>query len=296
MIELFFSLLIVLCYFASGLYALTHNKRTLLELTALMLLSLFVINSLWQVSVLFAFLLFLSLSQKLSYPSFVNYCMFPAIMLSFFFLRLFMGSGTQMMLGIAIVSVVAICALGIFGIFEDNLRRYLFISNAIQITFVVLDLAVGKMTGKLDVIGTVQIFNYTFAGLALFLSLGVLAHHRHRISELEGSYLRNRWNDIFATIACLSLAGLPAFNMFVSEWALFTAAFAVAPMIAVLGIFAALVLFIMYYKVVYVLLVGEGKQIPAPTSLTVLNGLLALSCIVLGLFPHIQWELLSKVI
>lgn len=293
MIELFFSLLVVLCYAALGTYAINYERKALLELGLLLVVALFVIKNIWQLSLLFVFLLILSPSQRLKYSSFAAYTFFPALMLSFFLVKSFAKADVRIMLPLAIISVVAICALAIIGVFEDNLRRYLAISNAAQLLFVVLGLCIGKMAGGL-VLGTVQIFNYTIAGLALFLGIGVLAQHRHRISELEGSYLRNRWNDIFAVIACLSLAGLPVFNMFAGEWGIFTSAFAVAPMIALLGVFAALMLLVMYYKIIYVLLVGEGKPIAAPSSLTAFNGFLAVSCIVQGIFPYAQWMLLSK--
>jgi formate hydrogenlyase subunit 3/multisubunit Na+/H+ antiporter MnhD subunit len=84
--------------------------------------------------------------------------------------------------------------------------------------------------------------------------------------------------------------------MFVSEWFLFIASFAINPIITILGIFIALLLFIMYYKVVYVLLVGEGRQKTIPQPITILNGILALICIILGLLPQLQLELLSRVI
>ncbi|MEM0372832.1 MAG: proton-conducting transporter membrane subunit, partial [archaeon] len=176
-----------------------------------------------------------------------------------------------------------------------HLRKYLLISSAIQIIFVVLDLSVGKITGHLEVIRTVQIFNYAVAGLCLFLTIGVFVRKKTFIYELEGSVNTDKWNDAFATIACLSLAGLPAFNIFVSKWALFTSAYEFSPSLTLFGIFATLLLFIMYYKIVYVLLVGGGKKQEAPKAVTVINGALAAMVIALGVIPQIQWWLLPMV-
>ena len=159
-----------------------------------------------------------------------------------------------------------------------------------------LDLSVTKMFGEYGVLSTIQIFNYTFAGLTFFLTIGLFARDKKLLADLEGSYFASRWNDIFATISCLSLAGLPAFNMFVSEWFLFTHAFLINPIITVLGIFAALLLFIMYYKVVYVLLVGEGKAKKIPKEMTILNGILALICLLLGFLPQLQETILSMIV
>ena len=129
-----------------------------------------------------------------------------------------------------------------------------------------------------------------------FLTIWIFGRKKTFINQLEGSYFQSRYNDIFATIACLSLAGLPAFNMFVSEWFLFVGSFALTPIITIMGIFIALLLFIMYFKIVYVLLVGEGRQKTIPEPITVVNGILAVVCLILGLLPSLQVELLSMVI
>ena len=84
--------------------------------------------------------------------------------------------------------------------------------------------------------------------------------------------------------------------MFISEWFLFVGSFAITPIITVLGIFLALILFIMYYKIVYVLLVGEGRQKTIPQPITFVNGILALICVILGLMPWLQLEILTKVV
>ncbi len=192
--------------------------------------------------------------------------------------------------------MLVLCSLAIFGIFERKLKRYLLISNAIQILFVVADLSIAKLFGEFGPLNTIQIFNYTFAGLAFFLTIGIFGRGKIYVYELEGSYFANRWNDIFATIACLSLAGLPAFNMFVSEWLLFTKSFVITPVITILGVFAALLLFIMYYKVVYFLLIGKTRQKIIPREITILNGIMAVIIIILGFLPQLQLEILSRVI
>ncbi len=219
--------------------------------------------------------------------------MFTAVVLAWFFLKLFTTVETSLYFYIALITVIVMCGLAISGIFERRIKEFLLISSAIQILFIVLDLSVAKIVGKLDILGTIQIFNYTFAGLVLFLTIGLFGRNKIFVSDLEGSYFKSKWNDVFATIACLSLAGLPAFNMFVSEWFLFTASFSIAPMITVLCIFAALLLFVMYYKIVFVLLVGKGEAKFFPKTLTVLNGGLAILCIILGLLPQIQYQILT---
>ena len=294
MIETFFAALLAFGGILCAIFSYYHDPKNLPFVLVLLPVSMAILTQ-WHYAAVFFAMLFATLLVK-SYSRFLTMSMFSAIMLSFFFLKLFINSDIHYLSWVAVISVVGICALAILAIFQDSLRKFLFLSNAAQITFVVLDLAVAKMFGKLGALGTIQIFNYFFAGFALFMAIGVLAFGKTRISEMEGSYYASKWNDVAATIACLSLAGLPLFNMFVSEWALFTAAFTVVPIVTVLGIFAALLLFIMYYKLVYVLLVGEGNKICIPAPMTGVNLTLAALCILLGILPHLQFMLLEGIL
>jgi formate hydrogenlyase subunit 3/multisubunit Na+/H+ antiporter MnhD subunit len=220
--------------------------------------------------------------------------MFSAVGASYLFLKIFTTNGFNAYY-IALLSAIGICVLAILGIMENDLRRFLGISNIIQISFVVLSLSITKMAGQLSSLSTTQIFNYTLAGLLLFLSLGVFAYNKKYISELEGSQINSRWNDAFCAIACLSLAGLPGLNMFVSEWNLVTTTFTLTPGIVILEIIAVLLLFIMYYKLILVLLVGDGWKEKVPKPLTIYNAILTTIILTIGLFPQLQWLLFKGV-
>ena len=292
MIQVFFSLIFLLISVSIAIYSYFYEKRNFVTIILLVMFSMLCLFY-WYISI-FSIFLFL-FYKKYDYGEFITVNMFSAGLLAWFFYNLFLLN-IPYIFYIALFAVVSICFLAIFGIFEKRLKQYLLLSNIIQILFVVLDLSVTKMFGEYGVLSTIQIFNYTFAGLTFFLTIGLFARNKKLLADLEGSYFASRWNDIFATIACLSLAGLPAFNMFVSEWFLFTHAFLINPIITVLGIFAALLLFIMYYKVVYVLLVGEGKEKRIPKEMTILNGILALISLLLGFLPQLQQTLLSMIV
>lgn len=291
MLELLFICLILIASISISIFSYFYDKRNILFVIVFFLFSVFCLYYYWQLSVLVLLSSIFIRSQ--SFSRFISFNIFSAILLGWFFLNLFMIIETPIFLSIALLSVVVICILGIFGIFESKLRRFLLLSTAIQIIFIILHLSVGKMFGEMGFLGTIEIFNYTFAGLVLFLTIGIFGRNKVFVYDLEGSFYTNKWNDAFATIACLSLAGLPAFNMFVPKWELYTVSFAVAPMITLLGIFTALILFVMYYKLVYVLLVGEGNPRKIPIPITALNGILAIICVVLGLLPQLQWTILG---
>jgi len=189
--------------------------------------------------------------------------------------------------------------MAVMAIFEDNLKRYLIYSNAIQLAFVLLDLTIAKLSQKITTLGTIQIFNYTFAGLLFFLTLGVLSkdNKRKNISSLQGTFYEDKKNGLFAVIAAISLAGLPGLNIFVSEWFLFKASFLINPVITLFGIFIALLLFIMYFKIVNVISVGNFEQSKIHMKyITYVNCILAVICLIFGLLPKIQLLILDKVL
>jgi len=292
MIQTFFIILIMIIGLSISIYSFFYERKNLILITLLIIFS-YTSLLFWHISILI--LILFVFYKKFDFGQFISLNMFTAVMLAWFFFNLF-AINTPFYFYIALLSLIILCLLAIFGIFEKKLKKYLLLSNIIQILFVVVDLAVTKLLGEFGALSIIQIFNYTFAGLTFFLTVGIFARNKIYMYELEGSYFASRWNDIFATIACLSLAGLPAFNIFVSEWLLFTKSFVVTPIITVLGIFAALLLFIMYYKVVYFLLTGEGKYKGIPKPVTLVNGILALICILLGILPQLQIEILSGVV
>ncbi len=291
MVEALFATLLGMVLLFTGVYCFYYDRKSLTWLVLLGAVS-FASLSLPSLS-LFLFLPLLYY-KKLPYGLFAGSSMLAAVSFSFLLLHLFESIFFPYKLA-AFASLMVICLLAVAGVFEKNLRKYLLISNAAQVTFVFLDLSVGMMTGAEIIIKTAQVFHYSIAGLCLFLTIGVFARGKEYVHELRGFVFYNKWNDAFATIACLSLAGLPGFNIFISEWVLFTTAFKTSPSISLLGVFAALLLFIMYYKIVYVLLVGEGEKRKVPKPVTFLNGVLAGSIIILGLVPQITWRLLSMV-
>jgi formate hydrogenlyase subunit 3/multisubunit Na+/H+ antiporter MnhD subunit len=293
MIQTFFAVLFLILGLSFTVHSIFYEKKNLFFIIGLMVFSIISLLY-WYISILV--LILFVLYKKYDFGEFATLNMFTAVLMAWFFLNMFLLDLTFPFYLIAMSSLVLMSLLAIFGIFEQRLKKYMLMSNIIQILFVVLDLSVTKLLGKMGVLSTIQIFNYTFAGLTFFLTLWIFGRKKVLINELEGSYFASRANDIFATIACLSLAGLPAFNMFVSEWFLFVGSFVITPIITVLGIFLALLLFIMYYKIVYVLLVGEARQKSIPQPVTVVNGILALVCVILGLLPWLQLEILTRVI
>jgi len=301
MIDVFFAVLILISFFSMSIYSFFYEKKDLLFLfiISLVLLPLIKINyyaSLLSILFLLTPVLFL---KRINFTQLVFFCMYGSILMSYFLLEFFLAYEIPYIFWLAMTTVILICVLGIMGIFEDNLKKYLIYSNVIQLAFVLLDLSVAKMAGKITTLGTIQIFNYTFAGLLLFLTLGILSEDNKmkKISSLDGSYYRDKYNSLFSIISALSLAGLPGLNIFVSEWYLFKTSFMFNPIITIFGVFAALLLFVMYFKIANILFIGESKPLKRNIKpLIYLNGIFAIICLLFGLLPQLQIYILNMVL
>ncbi len=293
---------ILLAIFSFVMLAYCYHNRSWDGLFVLLILAsfLFIMKQEWYASALSITLLAYSLifAKRTSYTQLATFSMIGSIVFAFFLLNFFLYNILSHTIIVIVFTLVLMCYLTIQGIFEDDIEKYLIISSFIQTLFVFLDLTAASFGGKILVLGTIQIFNYTFAGSLLFLTIGILSkdNRRTKITQLRGSNYRNPLITFCASIAALSLAGLPGLNMFISEWLLFQKAFLISPVITIFGIFLALLLFIMYFKIVYVLSVSESKiKEKSPWMLNALSVLLVIICIVLGLFPNIQYFILGLV-
>lgn len=299
MINLLFNMLLVIIFLGMFLYIIFYNKKYVWKLFVLTILSFILINCLdWRYSSLSFLILGLPIIfyKKISYSALATTSMIGSLLCSFFLLNFYLNFESKSIIILGILSVVFICIMAVFGIMKNNIIKYLLISNIIQLTFVFLDLSVAKLTSKISALGVIQIFNYVLAGTLLFVTLGTLIKEdKHKyLSELQGYYYKDPHVAIFASIAAISLAGLPGLNIFVSEWLLFKTSFGVNPIITIWGIFAALLLFLMYFKIVYILLSGKRiKKEKTHITLQVYNWIMALACLIFGILPFVQLYLLG---
>lgn len=296
-IQIFFSVLILI-FFISMLTVSYKKNLTHLLITTIISLILININQ-WQVSVIgIIAILFPLLYKRLSQTKLTIYLMLGSILGAYFLLKLYLTYDISITKIIIAISLIIMCVLSIIGILEKRIKKYLIYSNIIQFCFIIVDLSVAKINGNIGTLGIIQIFNYTLAGSLFFITLIILNKDKlQTFKEIQGSYYKDHWIGIFAIIACASLAGLPGLNIFVSEWLLFVKAFVINPSITVLGIFIALLLFIMYFKVIYILVssfdVHRQKSSTIAKTFVIILGAL---CLLFGVIFPLQFYLLRLVI
>lgn len=301
MIDIFFMILLLIPFISLSIYSIHYEKKDFIFLLIIMILLVVFMKINWYYSLLSIPFLILTiiLYNKMSYTQLISFSMFGSILMAYFLLKVFLTYEISFLLPIVILTILSMCIISVIAIFEDNLKKYLVYSNIIQLIFVLLDLTIAKMGQKISTLGTIQIFNYTFAGLLFFLTLGVLSRDNQRksISSLQGTFYEDKLNGLFSVIAAISLAGLPGLNIFVSEWFMFKASFLINPVITLLGIFLALLLFIMYFKIINVISVGNfDSSIVSMKNITYVNAILVIICLIFGLLPQIQIYILNGVL
>jgi formate hydrogenlyase subunit 3/multisubunit Na+/H+ antiporter MnhD subunit len=227
--------------------------------------------------------------------------------------------------GVAVLVIGSISALMgvLYALMQQDIKRLLAYSSVenIGIIFIGLGLALLFLaTGHkgLGVVAFVAALYHTinhalFKGL-LFLGAGAVLHsaHERNLEQMGGLLRRMPWTGVFFLIGCLSISALPPFNGFVSEWLTFQAALQAwqldsgvlrslvpitAAVLALTGALAAAC----FVKVYGVAFLGQARSRHVrrargvPLSMRAGQGVLALLCLLLGIFPTSVIALLDVV-
>jgi formate hydrogenlyase subunit 3/multisubunit Na+/H+ antiporter MnhD subunit len=227
--------------------------------------------------------------------------------------------------GMAVLAVGCLSALtgALFALMQTDLKRLLAYSSVenLGIVFIGLGLALvftGSGHAALGALAFVaalyHVLNHAlFKGL-LFLGAGAILHNTHErdLEQMGGLLRRMPWTGTFFLIGCLSIASLPPFNGFVSEWLTFQAALqawqldsgvmrSLIPIAtAVLALTGALVAatFVKAYGIAFL---GQARSRRVrrarrgPPGIRAAQGLLAVLCILAGLLPTRVIELIDVV-
>jgi len=157
--------------------------------------------------------------------------------------------------------------------------------------------------------------NHAYFKSLLFLGAGAISHSTHTLDlEEHGGLLRRMpVTGMAFLVGCCSIVGLPLFNGFVSEWLTFrsflhgsalsaTAARIVLPlMIGVLALIGGLAA-ACFVKVYGVAFLGRPRSVEAeragevPPTMRIGMVLLALNCILLGVFPLLVLSSLARLV
>lgn len=196
----------------------------------------------------------------------------------------------------ALVSILAIGASSIIGLFERSILRYAIYSAVIQFGYFLLDLSTALLIDKSIWFAILQLINFTIAGLLFAVAISILYNQKREddVREYAGFYENNQFLVLCLCVGALSLGGMPGFNIFVGEYLIYSALFSVHPALTLLAVFASLVAFIFYFRICYVMFAGTmGKAIRLGILSRSVMALLSLAVIVLGVIPHILLTVLG---
>lgn len=174
---------------------------------------------------------------------------------------------------------------------QSGIKGVLIYSTVSQLGYILLGICLGTPLGVTG--GLMHFVNHmAFKNLA-FLCAGALMYktHAHSLNELGGIGRRMPLTTLAFGVATMSAAGVPPFNGFTSKWLLYNELAGQGEILLLLLALSGSVLTLAYFfKFLHSAFLGhpsarhEGVTEAGPLMLTPM-GVLAVTCIVTGLFP-----------
>jgi len=219
--------------------------------------------------------------------------------------------------GWGLVTLMLGAASGLLGVLyaivQTDLKRLLAYSSVenIGIIFIGLGLSmvfIGSKHLELGVLGLIaalyHVLNHALFKSLLFLGAGAVlqSSHEGNLEQMGGLIRRMPVTAVLFLVGCMSIAGLPPLNGFVSEWLSFQAALqaphlesgvlrafipVTAAVLALTGAIAAAA-FVKVYGVAFLGLARSRHARQArevALSMRIAMGILALGCLLFGIFP-----------
>lgn len=211
----------------------------------------------------------------------------------------------------------------LYALLQHDLKRLLAYHSVENIGIIYIGLGLSVLffasgfphLGALGLVAALyHTINHAVFKSLLFLGAGVIVQHGHErnLEHMGGLIRRMPWTALFFLIGCISIAALPPFNGFASEWLTLQTALqamsldsgvlqAVIPitaaMLALTGALAAAC----FVKVYGIAFLGQARTRrvrharEGSSGMVAAQALLAALCLVLGLFPTTMVEGLSRV-
>jgi len=184
----------------------------------------------------------------------------------------------------------------VFALLQNNARRLLSYHIVSQVGYMVAGVGVGTALGVNG--GIAHVFNHILYKALLFMSMGSVLYMtgRRKLSEMGGLAKFMPVTCICCVIAALSISGAPGFNGFVSKGMVISSAAAVhKPILQLMLILASVGTFLSFVKLCYFCFFAKNEEIKAkeaPFNMKLAMGLTAFSCVFIGLYPKVLFEVL----
>ncbi|MFH1394147.1 MAG: proton-conducting transporter membrane subunit [Candidatus Micrarchaeota archaeon] len=196
----------------------------------------------------------------------------------------------------SVACILGITIFSFIGLFDKSFMKYVLFSTIIQFFYFLLDVSTALLIEKSVWFAVLQLINFAVAGGLFAITMAILygGLRKDGVRDYAGIYESNQYLALLLCIACLSLGGMPGFNVFIGEFIIYSSLFTVHPALMLGTVFASLVAFLFYFRICYVLFAGKGKK---PISFGIipnaLSTALAIFTVVLGIAPQILFTILE---
>jgi multicomponent Na+:H+ antiporter subunit D len=210
-----------------------------------------------------------------------------------------LGLGTVLVYFASFTIIVA----SIIALRQDNLKARLAYSTISQLSYIILGVALLTPNGIAG--GIIHIVVHAFSKITLFFAAGAIyvAHHKTKVSELNGIGRQMPFTMAAFAIGSLSMIGLPPTAGFISKWYLFFGSIEAHQMPIIIVLLASIILNAWYFlPIVYAaffkkLPPGEtAKRSEAPAFMVVPLMVTAIGTVALLFWPSLFFELAGMVV
>ncbi len=207
---------------------------------------------------------------------------------------------------IAILASISMLIGILMAIVQDDLKRMLAFSSVSQISYVCEGLGLGTYLGIYG--GLFHVINHTIVKTLLFLCVGAIMYATNgvrSISKLGGLASKMPITAFCFIVGALSISGMPPFNGFFSKFTIFLALgkqelywaliISVFTSILTLACMVWALYRIFWRKPIEEIVItnpGEVKEVPFLMGFSII--ILAILCIVIGIFPQVIHPILDK--
>ena len=197
---------------------------------------------------------------------------------------------------LAILAVLTMTVGNIMALLQTDLKRLLAFSSIAQMGYVIFGLSLATYYGLTGSI--FHVMNHAIMKSLLFLCAGAFLYavESRDLNQLAGIGRKMKATRIMFIVGSLALAGIPPLNGFQSEWMILLAGIEKGALQSVWYLLSAIMLLNILFSVAYylrliqILMLKKPTRISnrakeAPLTMLIPMGVLAVLCIVIGVYP-----------
>jgi proton-translocating NADH-quinone oxidoreductase chain M len=197
---------------------------------------------------------------------------------------------------VAILAVLTMSVGNLMALLQKDLKRLLAFSSIAQMGYIIFGLSIATFFGLTG--GIFHVMNHAIMKSLLFLCSGAFLYavESRNLDDLAGIGRKMKLTGVMFTIGSLALAGVPPLNGFQSEYMILFAGIDIGGMNGIWYIFSAIMLLNIlfsvgyYLRLIQILMLKEPTKVSrkakeAPLAMLLPMGILAVLCIVIGVYP-----------